>query len=104
MWKPLTDQGNELLHSCDRLSRLGRNADTRMLGQREHIALLQHDVESIQISGQPPDLYVIAPPDDHDVISVARETCDGPMRDMHERTGRLHDPQAGGPRGGQRPL
>ena len=46
----------------------------------------------------------LAPPDDHRVIAIAQERLDRPVRDVHERAGRLDDIEAAGAGTGERPF
>ena len=55
--------------------------------ERKDISLVEHDVEPIQIAGEAADFDMIALPDDHHVVAVAREDLDGAMRDVHQRAG-----------------
>ena len=58
----------------------------------------------IEIAGEAPDLDVVALADDHDVVAVAREGSDRPMRDANQRTGRLDDGQPQSAGASERPL
>ena len=70
----------------------------------QHIALVQDDVEVVEIFGQPPHLHVIALADDDRVIAVADERRDRSMGHLHERAGRFDDLQAARAGAGQPPL
>ena len=94
MWKSTPDQLHQPPHFVHRLRRLGRHADPRMRIERKHIGLVEHDVEPIEITGQAADFNMIALPDDHHVVAVAREDLDGAMRDAHQRTGRFDHRQS----------
>ena len=98
------DQVDQVPHLLHRLRRLGGHADPRMRLEREDVSVLEHDVEAIEIAGEAAHLDVIALPDDHDVIAVAREGRDGAVRDVDQRARGFHhrQPQRAGPR--QRPL
>ena len=83
----LSNQRDQPSHLFDRLRRLCRNADTMMLLEAEDVIVFEHDVKAIEIAGQAMHLYVIALPDDDDVVAVAGESGDGTVRDAHERAG-----------------
>ena len=102
--KPLPYQLNQVPYLFDRLRRLGRDADSWMWIESRDVTVVQHDVERVQVVGQPANLDVVALADDDRVIAVADERLDGPMRHAHERTRGLDDRQAAGPRGCQRTL
>ena len=102
--KPPSNQRDQVPHPLDRLRRLGGNADARMLVERQHVLLVQHDVEVVEVFGQSAHLHVVALADDDRVIAVAHERRDRAMRDVDERTGRLDDRQAQGAGAGQRPF
>ena len=56
--------------------------------------VLEHDVEVLQIFGQPAHFDVIALADDHGMIAVAHERLHRAMRDVDERAGRFDDRRA----------
>jgi hypothetical protein len=85
------------------LSRLRRDAEARLLGEREHVRLVEHDVESIEVAGEATNLDVVALPDDHDVVAVSGEGGHGTVCDVDERTGSLDDRQSQRSRARQRP-
>src|SRR5574338_954910 len=62
------DQGNKVPHLFYTLRRLGCNADAWMRVHRQDIVVLEHDVESIEVAGEPAHLDVISLADDDDVI------------------------------------
>ena len=69
-----------------------------MFLERQHVLLVEHHVEVVEIAGQPAHLHVIALADDHDVVAIADEGRHGAMGDVDERTRRLDDVQAERPR------
>ena len=83
---------------------MGRNAYPRMFVELQYIVLVQHHVEGVEVVGQAAHLHVRPMADDDRVIAVAHERRDRAVRDMHERTGRLHDSQPERPGVRQRPL
>ncbi len=93
------DQVPHLLY-C--LRRLGRHAEAWVLLERKDVCVIEHDVEAIEIAGEAAHLHMVALPDDDDVVAVAREGCDGAVRDVYERArGFDHrQPQGASPREG----
>ena len=69
-----SNQRDQVSHPLDRLRRLGGNADARMFLEPQHIALVQHDVEVVEVFRQSPHLHVGALADDDGVIAVAHES------------------------------
>ncbi len=84
------------------LRRLRGDADARMRLEREHVFVVEDDVEAIEVTRQAAHFDVSALPDDHGVIPVADERAHGLVRDVDERAGRLDDlePQRACPRQG----
>ena len=64
-----------------------------MFVELQHIVFVQHNVEGVEIVGQPPHLHVRPVADDHRMTAVAHQRRDRAVRHMHERTGRLDDRQ-----------
>ena len=75
-----------------------------MLLEREHVIVLEHDVEAIEITGEAAHLDVVALADDDEVIAVAREGHDAAVRDAHERTRGFDHPQPQGAGSRERPF
>ena len=44
--------------------------------EREDVTSFEHDVEATEIAGEAAHLYVVALPDDDDVVALAREGRD----------------------------
>ena len=80
--KPPPDQRHHVPDLLDRLRRLRRDADPRMLLEREDVIVVEHDVEAVQIAGEASDFDVVALADDDDVVAVAGERRDGAVRDV----------------------
>ena len=72
----LSNQRHEMLDPADRLRRLRGNADARMFVERQHIVLVQDDVEVVEILRQSADLYVGPLADDDRVIPVGPQSRD----------------------------
>ena len=51
------------------------------------IGLVEHDVEPIEITGEAAHFHMIALPDNHHVVAIARQNLDGAMRDLDQRAG-----------------
>jgi hypothetical protein len=64
---------------------LGRHAETGVLLERADVIFIEHDVKAIEIVREASHLHVVALPDDDDVVPLAPESHDGPVRDAHER-------------------
>lgn len=64
-----------------------------MLVECEDVIIGEHDVEAIEIAGEPAHLDVIALPDDDDVVAVARQGRDRAVRHADERAGGFDDGQ-----------
>src|SRR3989442_346253 len=45
----LSHQRDKVTHPVDRLCRLGSNAETRMFLELQHVMLVQHDVERLEV-------------------------------------------------------
>jgi len=97
-----SDEVDEMPHPLDRLRRLGRHAEARMLLERQDVIVFEHDVEAIEIAGEAAHLHVVALPDDDDVVALAREGKDGAVRDADERARGFdyRESQGAGPREG----
>src|SRR5437899_12700002 len=66
--KSTPDERDEVSHPVDRLRRLGRNAYPRMFGELQHIVLVLHNVEVVEVVGQAAHLHVRPMADDDRVI------------------------------------
>ena len=73
-----------------------------MLLERGDVSVVEHDVEAIEVAGEAAHLDVVALPDDDDMVALAHEGSDGPVRDVDERARRLDHGQSkgAGPREG----
>src|SRR5207247_4937561 len=86
----LSHQRDKVTHPSDRLCGLGSNAETRMFLELQHIMLVQHDVECLEIFSQAPHLHVVALANDDRMIVLANEGSDGLVRHMDERACRFN--------------
>ena len=89
-----SNQVSEVPHLLHLLRRLGGDADARVFLEREHVFILEYDVEAIEIAGEAAHLHVIALPDNDDVIAGAREVRHGAVRDVDERACGFDDIQS----------
>src|SRR5688572_33070815 len=96
MRKSPADQVDQVPHLLNRLSGLGGDADPWMLLEREDVSVFEDDVEAIEIARKAAHFHMVALPDNHDVVALAREGRDGAMRDVDERTRRFDHRQAQG--------
>jgi hypothetical protein len=84
--------------------RLSGDAHARMRRDPQHVAVVQDDVEVVEVFRQPAHLDVSALADDDRVISLGDESPDRPMCRVYERARRFNDLQAARAGTGKRPF
>ena len=99
-----SEQGDQMPYLLYGLRRLGGDSETWVLLEREDVILFEHDMEAIEVAGEAAHLHVVALADDDDVVAVARQGCDGTVRDVYEGARGFDHPQPQGPAPGESPL
>jgi hypothetical protein len=98
--KPFPNQRHQPSHLVNRLRRLGRHANSRVLAHRQYVVFTQHDVKLIEVTRQAAHFHMVTLPDDDDVVPISGKGHDRAMRGVHERARGVDDgqPKCPGPR------